>query len=122
MKPAIGLRRVYDPPGHGEGRLYLVERLWPRGIRKEALGLEVWLREVAPSAALRRWYGHDPQKWPEFQRRYRLELADNQPAWQPLLEAARQGPITLLYSARDAERNSALVLRSFLEEQHPGRH
>jgi uncharacterized protein YeaO (DUF488 family) len=121
MKPAIGLRRVYDPPGHGEGRLYLVERLWPRGIRKEALGLEAWLKEVAPSAALRRWYGHDPQKWREFQRRYRLELADNQPAWQPLLEAARPGPITLLYSARDTERNSALVLKSFLDEQLAGR-
>jgi uncharacterized protein YeaO (DUF488 family) len=117
MKPAIRLRRVYDPPGRGEGRRYLVERLWPRGIRKEALGLEAWLKEVAPSAALRRWYGHEPQKWPEFRRRYRLELADNQPAWQPLLAAARHGPTTLLYSARDTERNSAVVLKAFLDEQ-----
>jgi uncharacterized protein YeaO (DUF488 family) len=72
---------------------------------------------VAPSAALRRWYGHEPDKWPEFQRRYRQELAATPAAWQPLLEAARGGPITLLYSARDTERNSALVLKSFLEEQ-----
>jgi uncharacterized protein YeaO (DUF488 family) len=118
MKPAIRLRRVYDRPDRGDGRLYLVERLWPRGIRKEALRLDAWPKEVAPSTALRRWYGHDPRKWPEFRHRYRRELAGNQPAWQPLLEAARQGSITLLYSARDTEHNSALVLKSFLEEQH----
>lgn len=120
MKPAIRLRRVYDSPGSDDGRLFLGERLWPRGVRKEALEVEAWLKDVAPSTALRRWYGHDPAKWPEFQRRYRLELAANPAAWQPLLSAARLGPITLLYSARDTERNSALVLQSFLEAQLTG--
>jgi uncharacterized protein YeaO (DUF488 family) len=115
------LRRVYDPPGRDDGRLFLVERLWPRGVRKEAWPLEAWVKEVAPSTALRRWYAHDPAKWPEFQRRYRLELEANPAAWHPLLSAARRGPITLLYSARDTERNSALVLQSFLEAQRTGR-
>jgi uncharacterized protein YeaO (DUF488 family) len=120
MKPSIRLRRVYDSPGRDDGRLFLVERLWPRGVRKESLQVEAWLKDVAPSTALRRWYGHEPAKWPEFQRRYRLELAANPAAWQPLLSAARQGPITLLYSARDTERNSALVLQLFLEAQLAG--
>jgi uncharacterized protein YeaO (DUF488 family) len=117
MKASIRLRRVYDPPGSADGRLFLVERLWPRGMRKEALALDTWLKDIAPSTALRRWYRHDPQKWPEFRRRYRRELAANEAAWQPLLAAARQGPITLLYSARDTERNSAVVLKSFLDDQ-----
>ncbi len=117
MKPAIRLRRVYDSPGSQDGRLFLVERLWPRGVRKEALGLAAWVKEAAPSTALRRWYGHDPARWQAFQRRYRLELAANAAAWQPLLAAARQGPITLLYSARDTGRNSALVLKSVLDAQ-----
>ncbi|MCC6188583.1 MAG: DUF488 domain-containing protein [Anaerolineales bacterium] len=117
MNASIRLRRVYEPPGRGEGRKFLVERLWPRGIRKEALTMTAWLKDVAPSTDLRRWYGHDPQKWPEFQRRYRRELAANQPAWQPLLAAARRGPITLLYGARDTEHSGALVLQSFLEAQ-----
>jgi uncharacterized protein YeaO (DUF488 family) len=115
MTPSIHLRRVYDPPDRGEGRRYLVERLWPRGMRKEALKLDAWLKDMAPSTALRRWYGHDPEKWPEFQRRYRRELTANPAGWEALLEAARQGPITLLYSARDTERNSAQVLKAFLE-------
>jgi uncharacterized protein YeaO (DUF488 family) len=117
MKPSVHLRRVYDPPDRDDGRLFLVERLWPRGVRKEALQVEAWLRDVAPSTELRRWYGHDPAKWPEFQRRYRRELSANPAAWQPLLSAARQGTITLLYSARDTEHNSARVLQSFLEAQ-----
>ncbi len=112
MTAVIRLRRVYEPSGGDEGRLFLVERLWPRGIRKEALQVEAWVKDAAPSTALRRWYGHDPQKWPEFQRRYRHELAASPAAWQPLLEAARHGPVTLLYSARDTERNSALSQRS----------
>jgi uncharacterized protein YeaO (DUF488 family) len=120
MKPLIGLRRVYEAPGPKEGQRYLVERLWPRGMQKDKLELDAWVKDVAPSTALRRWYGHEPQKWPEFQRRYRAELTDNPAAWQPLLAAARQGPVTLLYSARDTERNSAVVLKAFLEEQLAG--
>ena len=79
----------------------LVERLWPRGLKKESLRLDAWLREVAPSTALRRWFGHDPAKWDEFRRRYRAELEAHPDAWRVLLDAARHDPITLLYSAHD---------------------
>jgi len=113
----IRVKRVYEPADPVDGERYLVERLWPRGVRRDALQLTAWLRDVAPSDALRRWYGHDPARWPEFQRRYRAELLANPAAWQPLLEAARRGVVTLLFSARDTERNSAVVLRAFLEEQ-----
>jgi uncharacterized protein YeaO (DUF488 family) len=113
----IHLRRVYEPPAKAAGPEYLVERLWPRGIRKADLPLEAWAKAVAPSAELRRWYGHEPSKWEEFQRRYRAELADNKAAWQPLLEAARAGDITLVYSARDTARNSAVVLKAFLDKK-----
>lgn len=113
----IRIQRVYDAPTQGAGKSFLVERLWPRGVRKEALRLDDWLKETAPSTELRRWFAHDPAKWPEFQRRYRQELKANPAAWQPLLAAARRGIVTLLYSARDTEHNSALVLKVFLEKR-----
>jgi uncharacterized protein YeaO (DUF488 family) len=113
----IKIKRVYESEGVEDGTRFLVERLWPRGIRKEDLQMEAWLKDVAPSPALRRWYGHEVTKWPEFQRRYRAELEANSEAWKPIQEAARRGHVTLLYSARDTEHNSALVLQSFLEEQ-----
>jgi uncharacterized protein YeaO (DUF488 family) len=113
----IRLRRAYDAPAKGEGQVFLVERLWPRGVKKEALKLDGWLKDAAPSPTLRRWFAHDPDKWPEFQRRYRQELKDNPAAWQPLLEAARKGTVTLVYSARDTEHNSALLLKDYLEKQ-----
>lgn len=111
----INLRRVYEPPRPGEGARYLVERLWPRGLSKEALQLDGWLREVAPSDALRRWFAHDPARWDEFRRRYFEELDRRPEAWQPLLEAARRGPVTLLFSARDPEHNNAVALKQYLE-------
>jgi uncharacterized protein YeaO (DUF488 family) len=111
----IGLRRVYDPPGKSEGKRFLVERLWPRGVRKEALALDAWLRDVAPSKELRTWFSHDPAKWPEFRRRYAAELAANEAAWRPLLEAAQKGRVTLLFSSRDEVHNNAVALREFLE-------
>lgn len=111
----INLRRVYEPPRPGEGARYLVERLWPRGLSKEALQLDGWLREVAPSDALRRWFAHDPARWDEFRRRYFEELDRRAEAWQPLLEAARRGPVTLLFSARDPEHNNAVALKQYLE-------
>jgi uncharacterized protein YeaO (DUF488 family) len=114
---AIRLKRVYEPPDPDDGERYLVERLWPRGIRQADLQLTAWLRDVAPSHELRRWYGHDPTKWPAFQARYLEELQSNPAAWEPLLRSAQRGTITLLYSARDPERNNAVVLRAFLEEQ-----
>lgn len=114
---AIGVKRVYEVQGKGDGQRFLVERLWPRGIKKEALSLAGWCRDVAPSHELRRWFNHDPAKWQEFGRRYRAELEAQPAAWRPLLQALREGPITLLFSARDEEHNNAVVLRDFLLEQ-----
>ncbi|MGY1624031.1 DUF488 domain-containing protein [Geodermatophilus sp. SYSU D00965] len=110
----IRLARVYDPEAV-HGPRFLVERLWPRGVRREDLPLDGWLREVAPSPELRRWFGHDPRRWAEFRRRYLAELAAAPAeACRPLLDAARAGAVTLLYSARDREHNSAVVLREHL--------
>lgn len=95
----------------------LVERLWPRGIKKEALVLDGWIKDVAPSTELRRWFDHDPERWDEFRKRYQDELVQNQNAWTELLQAARRGTVTLLYSARDEEHNGALVLREFLQHR-----
>ena len=111
----IQTKRVYDPVSKEDGTRFLVERLWPRGIKKEALHMANWCKEAAPSADLRRWFGHDPAKWQEFKKRYRSELAKNPSAWQPLLDAARSGNLTLLYSARDGEHNSAGVLKLYVE-------
>lgn len=94
---------------------FLVDGLWPRGIRKEALASVKWVKEVAPSASLRKWYGHEPEKWKEFQKRYRLELAKNTAAWKPLVDAAKAGDVTLLTSTHDVEISHAMVLREFLE-------
>ena len=115
----IRVKRVYDPPAADDGARLLVERLWPRGMKKEALSMDGWPKDVAPSDALRRWFGHDPAKWAEFRRRYMAELDDNRAAWEPILEAARQGTVTLLYSAHDTEHNNALVLKTYLEERLP---
>jgi uncharacterized protein YeaO (DUF488 family) len=117
----IQIKRVYDPPAKEDGARFLVERLWPRGMKKEALHMDAWFKDVAPSDDLRRWFSHDPVKWQEFQRRYRAELADNLAARQPLLDAARQGNITLLFSAHDREHNNAVVLKSYLEEGLTGK-
>ena len=98
----------------------LVDRLWPRGVRKEKLELAGWLKEVAPGDALRKWFKHDPAKWSEFQRRYAAELERNPQAWQPILEAARKGRVTLLFAAKDAEHNNAVALKAFLERKLVG--
>jgi len=95
----------------------LVERLWPRGMKKEAVQADEWLKDVAPSTPLRKWYGHRVDLWDEFRERYRKELRANREAWLPLLEASREGTVTLLYSAHDSEHNSAVVLREYLLEQ-----
>jgi uncharacterized protein YeaO (DUF488 family) len=111
----IRVKRVYESPARADGKRFLVDRLWPRGLKKEALPMEAWLKEVAPGDALRRWFGHDPKKWDEFQRRYIAELEANTEAWQPLLEAGRHCDVTLLYSARDTGHNNAVVLQRYLE-------
>lgn len=113
----IQVKRVYEPTAKADGQRFLVERLWPRGIRKEALALTGWCKEAAPSHELRKWFSHDPAKWKEFQRRYRAELDDNPKTWQPLLEAAQVGNLTLLFSSHDTENNNAVVLKSWLEQQ-----
>jgi uncharacterized protein YeaO (DUF488 family) len=110
----VRIKKIHDGAAAGDGMRILVERLWPRGVSKAAAALDAWAKEISPSPDLRKWYGHDPEKWPEFQRRYRAELADNEAALTPLLDRARQGQVTLLFSTRDAERNSANVLRALL--------
>lgn len=112
----LKVKRVYESTEVSDGIHFLVERLWPRGMKKEKLNMEAWLKDVAPSDSLRRWFGHDPLKWSEFQKQYRTELDDNPNTWEPILEAMKRGDVTLLYSARDTEHNNALVLKSFLEE------
>ncbi|MFQ5693265.1 MAG: DUF488 domain-containing protein [Nitrospinota bacterium] len=112
----IRVRRVYEEAREpGPGPRFLVDRLWPRGVRKEALALDAWLKDAAPSGELRRWSGHDPAKWEEFRRRYFAELDARPEAWAPLLEAARRGDVTLLFAARDADRNNAVALKAYLD-------
>ena len=111
----IQLKRVYEPVEESDGLRVLVERLWPRGIAKEKASLDHWLKAVSPSPELRRWYGHDPEKWPEFQERYAAELRQHEDALETLRDWISQGDVTLVYSARDEERNSALLLKKFLD-------
>lgn len=113
----IRLRRIYDPPAEGEGLRILVDRIWPRGVSKERARVDLWLRDVAPSDDLRRWFGHDPARWEEFQARYRQELEADPVRLAPLLEAVRRGPVTLLYSARDEHHNQAVALKAIVEER-----
>lgn len=110
----IKTRRVYDLPAPDEGTRFLVDRLWSRGLKREALGA-TWLREVAPSNELRQWFNHDPQKWNGFQPRFALELDGKPETWQPIIEAAQRGTVTLLYRARDIEHNDAVALKTYLE-------
>jgi uncharacterized protein YeaO (DUF488 family) len=114
----IQIKRTYDPPARGDGRRILVERLWPRGVKKEALAAHEWMKEIAPSTKLRQWFDHRVERWEEFQRRYRSELDSNPRAWEPVLDASKRGPVTLLYSAHDKLHNGALVLRDYLLERH----
>jgi uncharacterized protein YeaO (DUF488 family) len=115
----LKIKRVYEPLYPDDGARFLVERLWPRGIKKEDLRMDAWVKDAAPSRELREWYQHDLAKWGEFQRRYRAELEANPAAWQPLLESAKQGDVTLLYSAQDSLHNSAVLLKAYLEEHLP---
>ena len=110
-------KRAYESADASDGARFLVDRLWPRGIKKETLEIKAWLKDVAPSPALRKWFAHDPAKWEEFQGRYLAELESNPEAWEPILEAAKHGDATLVYSAGDTEHNSAVLLKAFLEEQ-----
>jgi uncharacterized protein YeaO (DUF488 family) len=113
-KPDIRLKRAYDPPSSEDGRRILVDRLWPRGVRKANAAIDRWLREVAPSTELRRWFDHDPTRWEEFRRRYRSELSAHPELLNELRTMAREGPVTLVYASRDQDHNDAVVLREVL--------
>ncbi|MET7999656.1 DUF488 domain-containing protein [Nonomuraea glycinis] len=113
----ISIQRVYDHTTPS-GAVFLVDRMWPRGVRKSDLRLDGWARDAAPSTELRQWFGHRPERFPEFATRYRAELAERPEAIEPLLEAAAKGPVTLLYAAKDTEHNQAVVLRDHLMDQH----
>ncbi|MEV7010910.1 DUF488 family protein [Streptosporangium sp. NPDC051022] len=117
----ITVSRVYDTEPV-KGAVFLVDGMWPRGVRKEDLKLDGWTRDVAPSSDLRRWFGHRPERFDEFRTRYLQELEANPEAVRPLLEAARRGPVTLLYAAKDTEHNNAVVLREYLRDRLAAAH
>lgn len=114
---AIGLKNAYAAPDPGDGRRILVDRLWPRGVSRERLWLDAWLRELAPSDGLRRWFGHDPVKWTEFKGRYFAELDGQGAAIAELLGMVAEERVTLVFAARDRQHNNAVVLRDYLEER-----
>jgi uncharacterized protein YeaO (DUF488 family) len=113
----LKLKRVYDPVSRTDGTRFLVERLWPRGIAKDRLRLEAWLKEAGPSTELRKWFSHDPAKWAQFKTRYSRELDSQPESWQPILAAAKRGTVTLLYSSHDEEHNNAVALKEYLEKK-----
>lgn len=113
----IKLKRAYDPVSEEDRIRILVDRLWPRGIKKTELKLDAWLKDVAPSTALRKWFSHDPAKWIEFQKKYFAELDENPAAWAPIIKALEHTPVTLIYSAKDSEHNHALCLKNYLNSQ-----
>lgn len=116
---AIQVKRAYEAPGRDDGYRVLVDRLWPRGISKDKLKINAWMKEIAPSAELRKWYGHEPEKWPEFRKRYRVELRE-QPAsdlLKELVERARKGKVTLVIGAKDAEHANGAVIAEMVREK-----
>ena len=110
----VKLKRAYEPPDPGDGTRVLVDRLWPRGVSKANAAVDLWLKDLAPSTELRKWFGHDPSRWQEFRERYATEVRQHQEAYDQLRELARKGPVTLVYSAHDEVHNDAVVLRSLL--------
>jgi uncharacterized protein YeaO (DUF488 family) len=113
----IRIKRIYEPAEQKDGYRVLVDRLWPRGLSKEKARIDLWLRDVAPSSALRIWFGHDPARWTEFRARYHAELRKNSKALAPLVERAKKGTLTLLYSAHDERFNQAVALKAYLDKR-----
>src|SRR3954468_23914569 len=111
----IRLKRAYEPPSKSDGQRILVERLWPRGLTKARAAIDQWLKDVAPSPELRKWFAHDPAKWKQFQQRYWKELKASDEAVNVLRTKSRKGTVTLVYAARDEEHNGAVALKAFLE-------
>lgn len=116
MAGELRTKRVYEPASPEDGVRVLVDRIWPRGMTKEEVAISFWLKEIAPSAGLRKWFGHDPEHWVDFRRRYREELDANQPAVQRLRDVLEDGRLTLVYGAKDEKHNQALVLADYLRE------
>jgi uncharacterized protein YeaO (DUF488 family) len=114
-KATIRLKRANEEPSKDDGTRILVERLWPRGVSKEKAAIDLWLKEVAPSTELRKWYGHEPDRWEEFRRRYRAELDGKREVLDDLKRRLEEGPLTFVFAARDEEHNSALLLKEYLE-------
>ncbi len=110
----IKLKRAYEKPSRADGTRILVDRLWPRGLKKEAAQIDRWLKEIAPSTALRKWFGHDPERWSEFRRRYKTELRRHGEELREIRKLAREGPVTLIYSTHDEQHNNAVVIRAAL--------
>ena len=113
----LSIERAHEPRAETDGYRVLVDGMWPRGISKENAGIDEWLKDIAPSAELRKWFAHDPEKWPEFRERYSRELDENPEPVERLLEMIRQGPVTLVYAARDTEHNNARALKAYLEDR-----
>lgn len=113
----IQIKRVYEKPRKEDGRRILVDRLWPRGLTKEKAGIDLWLKEIAPSTELRKWFAHDPEKWVEFQKRYHRELRANESQVSILKEQVKKGVVTLVYGAKDKEHNEALVIAEWLQQK-----
>ena len=112
----VRIKRIYAPVAEGDGYRILVDRLWPRGVSKAEARIDLWMRDIAPSTALRRWFNHDPAKWEEFCERYRIELREQQPLLDAVRRQAKEGPVTLLYSARDERFNQAVALQVLLKQ------
>ena len=110
----IRLKRAYERPAASDGPRLLVDRLWPRGVGKAAARIDRWIKEIAPTAGLRKWFGHDPEKWDEFRARYDRELDAHPEVWRPLLSASKRGRVTLVYSAHDTQHNNAVALLEYL--------
>jgi uncharacterized protein YeaO (DUF488 family) len=116
----VNVKRVYEQPADADGTRVLVDRVWPRGLTKQRAAADVWLKEIAPSAGLRKWFGHDPSRWKEFEARYRAELAENSDAVDGLRALVHKGPVTLLYGAHDEAYNNAVALRGYLDSKREG--
>ena len=116
----LKVKRVYDPPSQSDGRRILVDRLWPRGLSKDKAAIDLWMKDLAPSTVLRKWFGHDPEKWPEFQRRYREELQAHDDLVNEIAVAASRSRVTLLFGARDEEHNDAVALASVVRARMQG--
>ena len=111
----IMIKRIYDPPSQGDGKRILVDRLWPRGIKKVEARIDEWLKDIAPSDNLRKWFAHDPAKWPAFREKFRKELADRKDILERIRKEASRGTVTLLFSAKDTEHNNAVALKEMIE-------